>query len=120
MVYHEKLSCGSCICHVIEFDYLQGCHRCTDDGSHVADALTVEHITGSVTANTLQVYSSDMYCRFIDGRVWPKEDELEVRLMLDLVRHVTGQQLHHNTQLTLFIPVTDSSSNIGEITLLKA
>lgn len=32
-------------------------------------------------------------CRYIDGRVWPKEDELEVRLMLDLIRHVTGQAI---------------------------
>lgn len=28
--------------------------------------------------------------RFLDGRVWPLEDELEVRLMIDLIRHVTG------------------------------
>lgn len=28
--------------------------------------------------------------RYIDGRVWPKEDELEVRLMMDLIHHVTG------------------------------
>jgi len=28
--------------------------------------------------------------RYIDGRVWPKEDELEVRLMMDLINHVTG------------------------------
>lgn len=28
--------------------------------------------------------------RYIDGRVWPEHDELEVRLMMDLIRHVTG------------------------------
>ena len=28
--------------------------------------------------------------RYIDGRVWPKQDELEVRLMMDLIHHVTG------------------------------
>ena len=28
--------------------------------------------------------------RYIDGRVWPERDELEVRLMMDLIRHVTG------------------------------
>ena len=31
------------------------------------------------------------WCRFLDGRVWPLEDELEVALMIDLIRHVTGQ-----------------------------
>ena len=30
------------------------------------------------------------FCRFLDGRVWPVEDELEVRLMIALIRHVTG------------------------------
>lgn len=30
--------------------------------------------------------------RFLDGRVWPLEDELEVRLMIDLIRHVTGAE----------------------------
>ena len=35
--------------------------------------------------------------RYIDGRVWPKEDELEVRLMMDLIHHVTG------THFALFI-----------------
>lgn len=36
---------------------------------------------------------NDVWCgaRFLDGRVWPLEDELEVRLMIDLIRHVTGQ-----------------------------
>ncbi len=29
-------------------------------------------------------------CRYIDGRVWPEDDELEVRLMMDLIGHVTG------------------------------
>lgn len=33
-----------------------------------------------------------MLRRFLDGRVWPVEDELEVRLMIDLIRHVTGIQ----------------------------
>ncbi|KAL3151979.1 hypothetical protein ABBQ32_001101 [Trebouxia sp. C0010 RCD-2024] len=28
--------------------------------------------------------------RYIDGRVWPERDELEVRLMMDFIRHVTG------------------------------
>ena len=32
-------------------------------------------------------------CRYIDGRVWPEDDELEVRLMMDLIRHVTGSLL---------------------------
>lgn len=31
--------------------------------------------------------------RYIDGRVWPKEDELEVRLMMDLIHHVTGTRV---------------------------
>ena len=30
-------------------------------------------------------------CRYLDGRVWPEEDELEVRLMMDLIKHVTGK-----------------------------
>lgn len=30
-------------------------------------------------------------CRYIDGRVWPEQDELEVRLMMDLIKHVTGK-----------------------------
>lgn len=34
--------------------------------------------------------------RFLDGRVWPLEDELEVRLMIDLIRHVTGAVLYTN------------------------
>lgn len=33
--------------------------------------------------------------RYIDGRVWPEDDELEVRLMMDLIRHVTGDQSVH-------------------------
>ncbi|KAL0030818.1 hypothetical protein WJX77_007974 [Trebouxia sp. C0004] len=28
--------------------------------------------------------------RYIDGRVWPQEDELEVRLLMDFMFHVTG------------------------------
>jgi len=31
--------------------------------------------------------------RYIDGRVWPKQDELEVRLMMDLIHHVTGTHI---------------------------
>ena len=31
--------------------------------------------------------------RYIDGRVWPREDELEVRLMMDLIHHVTGTHI---------------------------
>ena len=34
---------------------------------------------------------SHAFARFLDGRVWPLEDELEVRLMIDLIRHVTGR-----------------------------
>lgn len=30
-------------------------------------------------------------CRYIDGRVWPESDELEVRLMMDFIKHVTGE-----------------------------
>lgn len=39
------------------------------------------------------------FCRFLDGRVWPVEDELEVRLMIALIRHVTG--LSHCARSTL-------------------
>lgn len=28
--------------------------------------------------------------------MWPLEDELEVRLMIDLIRHVTGQSAYWN------------------------
>lgn len=31
-------------------------------------------------------------CSYIDGRVWPEQDELEVRLMMDLIKHVTGKE----------------------------
>ena len=29
--------------------------------------------------------------------MWPLEDELEVRLMIDLIRHVTGQSAYWTT-----------------------
>ena len=57
-------------------------------------------------------------CRYIDGRVWPKEDELEVRLMISLIDHVTGTCLSSysyqaNTSLMLashFISVMHACS----------
>ena len=72
------------------------------DGMHIAHVLTVAawlmhclFICHRLTdSNYAAVHLSYLNCRFIDGRVWPKEDELEVRLMLDLVRHVTGQSWH--------------------------
>jgi len=41
---------------------------------------------------TCHVQTTDSF-RYIDGRVWPKEDELEVRLMMDLIHHVTGTHI---------------------------
>lgn len=41
--------------------------------------------------------------RYIDGRVWPEDDELEVRLMMDLIRHVTGDQSVHCPSVPLGI-----------------
>lgn len=31
-----------------------------------------------------------MHCRFLDGRVWPKEDEKQVNLMMAMIHHCTG------------------------------
>lgn len=29
-------------------------------------------------------------CRFLDGRVWPQEDEKQVKLMMAMIHHCTG------------------------------
>ena len=31
-----------------------------------------------------------MCCRFLDGRVWPQEDEKQVKLMMAMIHHCTG------------------------------
>ncbi|DBA73916.1 hypothetical protein WJX79_008469 [Trebouxia sp. C0005] len=46
--------------------------------------------------------------RFLDGRVWPLEDELEVRLMIDLIRHVTGVRLK-----AYFVPLSADQDQDG-------
>lgn len=46
--------------------------------------------------------------RFLDGRVWPVEDELEVRLMIDLIRHVTGVRLK-----AYFVPLNSATDKDG-------
>lgn len=38
-------------------------------------------------------------CEWLDGRVWPKEDELEVMRLVDLIHHVTGA--FHTTPCSL-------------------
>ena len=30
-------------------------------------------------------------CRFLDGRVWPQEDEKQVKLMMAMIHHCTGR-----------------------------
>ncbi|KAL3148346.1 hypothetical protein ABBQ38_013803 [Trebouxia sp. C0009 RCD-2024] len=47
--------------------------------------------------------------RFLDGRVWPLEDELEVRLMIDLIRHVTGVKLK-----AYFVPLSHEQDQTGK------
>ena len=32
-------------------------------------------------------------CRYLDGRVWPKEDEKQVKLLFAFIHHCTGQQM---------------------------
>ncbi|KAL0026874.1 hypothetical protein WJX77_008256 [Trebouxia sp. C0004] len=48
--------------------------------------------------------------RYIDGRVWPKEDELEVRLMMDLIHHVTG------VRVTAWFAPPDKQPENGNLT----
>lgn len=50
--------------------------------------------------------------RFLDGRVWPLEDELEVRLMIDLIRHVTGVKLK-----AYFVPLSMEQDKDGQKSL---
>ncbi|KAA6416582.1 MAG: hypothetical protein FRX49_13443 [Trebouxia sp. A1-2] len=47
---------------------------------------------------------------YIDGRVWPKEDELEVRLMMDLIHHVTG------VRVTAWFAPPDKQPENGNLT----
>ena len=55
-------------------------------------------------------------CRYIDGRVWPERDELEVRLMMDLIRHVTGNKSVHLTpELYCFQASFTASMHLLEI-----
>ena len=35
-----------------------------------------------------------MQCRFLDGRVWPQEDEKQVKLMMAMIHHCTGGLSH--------------------------
>ena len=52
-------------------------------------AVHLQHLCTSKVSSLLLVQVL-LLNRFLDGRVWPLEDELEVRLMIDLIRHVTG------------------------------
>lgn len=43
-----------------------------------------------VNSDSTNAVCGQCISRYIDGRVWPDRDELEVRLMMDLFKHVTG------------------------------
>ena len=51
-------------------------------GSLPTDVLCLQHVE-----------HCGMCCRFLDGRVWPQEDEKQVKLMLAMIHHCTGGSL---------------------------
>ena len=85
---------------ILPFKYVLNCDQQPAELASGHCICTAQLHKGAILLCSERVSVHDVHtCRYIDGRVWPEKDELEVRLMMDLIKHVTGkcQKTCHTT-----------------------